>query len=73
MTDDWHTQRKREDAFLATELGRLYRAHEHALIAYWRKDAVEDFPIKRLQELDAASKAATKAFKDKLKELAGIN
>jgi hypothetical protein len=71
-TKDWQVWYKREHAFLATELGQLYRAHENALIAYWQKDAIFDFPIKRLQELDARSKAATKALKDKLMELAGV-
>ena len=33
MTDpeDWHIRRKRFDAFMATELGHLYKTYEKAL------------------------------------------
>jgi hypothetical protein len=72
MTDpeDWQVRRKRYEAFMATELGELYRKYEHALIDYWRQDA-NDAPNK-LMELDRISKDTTHAFVTKLMELAGV-
>jgi hypothetical protein len=74
MTDpeDWHVRRKRYEAFMATELGELYRKYEHALIDYWRQDANEDFANNKMMELDRISKDTTHAFVTKLMELAGV-
>jgi hypothetical protein len=69
---EWHAMRKRYEAFLATDLGKLYRAYDKANIDYWRKDGVEDFPIKRLQELSQIAREATNAFVAKLMELANV-
>jgi hypothetical protein len=73
--DDWLALRKRFDAFVATDLGKLYRAYDRAMIAYWRLDAAdpEDVSIKRMKELDEACRAATNAFVGKLMELAGVS
>jgi hypothetical protein len=71
--DDWHAQRERYERFSQTELGKLYRAYDRAVIAYWRLDAVpEHVSIKRMQELDQACREATNAFVAKLMELAGV-
>jgi hypothetical protein len=71
-TEDWHAKRRRYEAFSATELGRLYRAYDKATIDYWRKDGVDDFPIKRLEELNEIAREATNAFVAKLMEIAGV-
>ncbi len=74
MTDpeDWHVRRKRFDAFMATELGQLYRAYEMALIAYWRIDTDDSATLAKLAEFDRISKETTHAFVTKLMELAGV-
>jgi hypothetical protein len=74
MTDieDWHVRRRRFDAFMGTELGKLYRAHEKALIDYWRVDADDTVAHNKLIELDALTKETTHAFVSKLMELAGV-
>ena len=74
MTDpeDWHVRRKRFDAFMATELGQLYRAYEMALIAYWRIDADDSVSQNKMMELDRITKENTHAFVTKLMELAGV-
>jgi hypothetical protein len=48
---EWHAQR---------ELGKLYRAYNSALIAYWRHDNDESISNKRLTEFNTTSKEATK-------------
>lgn len=71
-SEDWHAQRRRYNAFLATELGKLYRAYDSALIAYWRRDADENVPHAKLMELDKSAREATNAFVAKLMEMAGV-
>jgi hypothetical protein len=71
-SEDWHAQRRRYVAFMATDLGKLYRAHEHALIDYWRRDADDSVSSSRLKDLDERSREATQAFVAKLMELAGV-
>ena len=73
MTDDpedWHVRRKRYDAFMATELGHLYKAYENALTNYWQIG--ENAPPNQMMELDQKAKDATHAFVTKLMELAGV-
>jgi hypothetical protein len=70
--EDWHERRKRFNALMATELGQLYRAHEKALIDYWRVDGNEDIGGNKLMQLDQISKDTTHAFVTKLMELAGV-
>lgn len=73
MNDDsWRAARERYERFSQTELGKLYRAYDKATIDYWCKDGVEDFPIKRLKELDQVAREATNAFIAKLMEIAGV-
>ena len=70
--EQWHEDRRRRDVFMATELGKLYRAHEQALINYWRRDADVDVSTRRLLQLDQMERQATDAFVAKLMELAGV-
>ena len=70
--DDWHAKRERYERFSQTELGKLYRAYDHAVIAYWRMDLSETISNKRMKELDDACRATTNAFVAKLMELAGV-
>ena len=56
----------------ATELGELYRRHEHALIGYWRLDGDDSVSFNTLKELDARTSEATQPFVIKLMELAGV-
>ena len=70
--EDFNVRRKRYDAFMQTELGKLHRAYEQALINYWRVDADEDVSGRRLIELDTISKEATHAYVTKLMELVGV-
>jgi hypothetical protein len=74
MTDveDFNVRRKRYDVFMATELGQLHRAHEQALINYWRVDADDRVESQTLMELDRISKETTHAYVTKLMELAGV-
>jgi hypothetical protein len=69
---EWRAKRQRYEVFSATELGKLYRAYDKATIDYWQKDGVENFPIKRLQELHQIAREATNAFVAKLMEIAGV-
>jgi hypothetical protein len=72
--DEWHAQRERYERFSQTELGKLYRTYDRAVIAYWRLDAAdpEHVSIKRMKELDQTCREATNAFVAKLMELAGV-
>ena len=73
MSDpEWLAKLERHKRFMATELGTLYRAHEHALIDYWRRDADDSVSFARLQDLDERTREATQAFVVKLMELAGV-
>jgi len=73
MSDpEWLAKLERHKRFMATELGALYRAHEHALIDYWRRDADDSVSFARLQDLDERTRDATQAFVAKLMELAGV-
>jgi hypothetical protein len=67
---EWHAMRKRYEAFLATDLGKLYRAYDKANIDYWRRDA-DDSPA-RLKELNEICREKTNAFVAKLMELANV-
>jgi hypothetical protein len=71
MTDveDQQGRFQRYQAFLGTELGRLYLTHENALIDYWKGDAASD---EQMMTLDKAAREATHAFVTKLMELAGV-
>jgi len=70
--EDWHTRRRRYDAFTETELGKLFHTYETALVAYWRIDGDEKISDQRLMELDNVAKTATHNFITKLMELAGV-
>lgn len=73
MSDpEWIAKRERWRRFHDTELGALYAAHRHTLIAYWQHDADEHISDKRLTTLDTAAREAETAFVDKLMELAGV-
>ena len=67
--EDPNVRRKRYDAFLATELGKLFIAHEDALVAYWQGDAAKD---EQMMALDKTARETTHAFVTKLMELAGV-
>ena len=71
-SDDWLAQRKRYTAFLATDLGKLYRAYDSATIAYWRRDGDDSVAHSKLMELDQTARATTNAFVAKLMEIAGV-
>lgn len=71
-TEEFHAKRERYERFSQTELGKLYRAYDKATIDYWRKDGVENYPIKRLSELNEKAREATNAFVARLMELAGV-
>jgi hypothetical protein len=71
-SEDWRARRARYERFIATDLGKLYRAYDHAVIEYWRRDADDSVSDKRLKELDQLAREATNAFVAKLMELAGI-
>ena len=58
--------------FAETELGKLYLAYNSACIAYWRHDQDDDISPKRLGALDAACKAAARALRNRLMELADV-
>jgi hypothetical protein len=68
--EDPQVRFKRYQAFMGTELGRLYLAHENALIVYWQANA--DDSSMKMMELDKDSREATHAFVTKLMELAGV-
>jgi hypothetical protein len=70
-SDDWRAIRARYARFIATDLGKLYRAYDQATINYWRRDADDSVSDKRLKELDQLAREATNAFVAKLMELAG--
>ena len=67
--DQWRALRARYERFSQTEIGKLYRAYDHATIDYWRHEHVSD---KRLKELDQIAREATNAFVAKLMEIAGV-
>jgi|HubBroStandDraft_6_1064221.scaffolds.fasta_scaffold248222_5 hypothetical protein len=71
-TEDWHAQRRRYEAFSATELGGLYRAYDHAMIDYWRHDMDEDLSRVKFVALQERCREATNAFVAKLMEIAGV-
>jgi len=71
-TAEWHAMRQRYERFMATELGQLYRAYDHATIAYWRMDANPTVSDQRLKKLDEAARAASNAFVAKLMDIAGV-
>jgi hypothetical protein len=71
-TEDWHAKRKRYDAFLDTDLGKLYRAYDKATIDYWRHDMDDNISHARLQEMDQIAREATNVFVAKLMEIAGV-
>jgi len=67
----WHAERERHRRFAHTELGKLYHAYNHALIAYCQNDGDERVSNRRLSDLDEKMRAAQSAFLEKLMELAG--
>ncbi len=69
--DDWRAKRARYERFIATELGRLYRAYDHATIEYWKNDGNDSISDRKLEQLDNAVREAADAFVAKLMELAG--
>ena len=69
---EWRANFERRNRFAATELGELYRRHEHALISYWRRDSDDSISFNTLKELDARTSEATQPFVIKLMELAGV-
>ena len=48
---EWHAMRKRYEAFLATDLGKLYRAYDKALIDYWRHERDDNISHNMRKEL----------------------
>jgi hypothetical protein len=73
MTDtEWLAKMERHKRFMATEIGTLYRQHEHALIDYWRRDADDSVSSSRLKDLDERCREATQAFVAKLMEVVGV-
>jgi hypothetical protein len=71
-SEEWHAMRKRYEAFMATDLGKLYRAYDSALVAYWKHDADEDFSPAKRKDLAQAARETTNAFVAKLMEVAGV-
>jgi hypothetical protein len=71
-SEDWHAQRRRYVAFIATDLGKLFRAYDSALVAYWRRDGDVTIADTKLKELDQTARETTNAFVAKLMELAGV-
>ncbi len=71
-TDEWHALRKRYEAFLATDLGKLYRAYDMAMTDYWRHDLDEQISSARLKTMDEICREKTNAFVAKLMELANV-
>jgi bisphosphoglycerate-dependent phosphoglycerate mutase len=71
-TEDWHVQRRRYEAFSATELGKLYRAYDKATINYWRRDMDDDISPAEVKALQERYREATNAFVAKLMEIAGV-
>lgn len=69
MNEKWLAKRARYERFSATDLGKLYRQYEHALIDYWRRDADDTVSSSRLKDLDERCREATAAFVAKLMEL----
>jgi hypothetical protein len=70
--EDFHALRQRYEAFNATELGRLYRAYDHAMIDYWRRDMDEELSRVKFMALQKQCREATNAFVAKLMEIAGV-
>ena len=71
-TDDWRALRY-DEAFMGTELGRLFCAYEHAMIDYWRHDANDGASHAKLQAISERYGEAANAFVAKLVELAESN
>ena len=71
-SEDWHALRKRVSLFMETDLGKLYRTYENAMINCWRHDMDDTIGPKKARELDDACRAATNVFVAKLMELAGV-
>ncbi len=68
----WKAKRERSARFRATEIGKLYVAHNFALINYWKNDGNESISDKRLNELNVKANETEAAFLEKLMELAGV-
>ena len=71
-SEEWLAQRRRYVAFMATDLGKLFRAYDSAAIAYWQHDGDNDFSPAKLRDLAQAARETTNAFVAKLMELAGV-
>ena len=56
---EWRANFERRKRFAATELGELYRRHEH----YWRRDGDDSVSFNTLKALDARTSEATQAFR----------
>jgi hypothetical protein len=69
MTDEEFARHKR---FLATELGALWRRYHNAMINFWGLDSQEIVSDKRQRELEVEVQEASKAFREKLMEIAGV-
>jgi hypothetical protein len=70
--DDWHALRKRYEAFMATDLGKLYRAYDKAMIDYWRHERDDNVSYNMRNELEERCREATNAFVAKLMELVSV-
>lgn len=71
--EDFNERAKRYTTFMQTDLGKLHRAHEQALINYWRFDSREgNVNEDMLMEFDRISKEATHAYVTELMKLAGV-
>jgi hypothetical protein len=71
-TEDWHTLNKRYVAFMMTNLGKLYRAYDKALIDYWRHERDDNISHNMRKELEECCREATNAFVAQLMELANV-
>jgi hypothetical protein len=71
-TEDWHAQRQRHEAFIATDLGKLFYAYDQATIDYWRHDMDEDLSRVKFVALQEQCRKASNAFVAKLMEIAGV-
>ena len=71
-SEDWRALGQRYEAFRVTDLGKLYRAYDKAMIDYWREDANEDLSRAKFIALQKRCREAANAFVAKLMELAGV-